>query len=221
MARPRRALIERRRVVEAALEIIDRDGLEAISIRRIGKELGVDGTSLYHHFADKDAILHGVRLLVLQESRVGEFPLASESWQAYLTRTTAGYRTSLLRHPNAIPLLAPTQLLRPFSLVFRDRVAAKLIGGGVPTKLVFPIIDSAEMLAYASALLNPAQQGARSRLAVLPEDNVPALARVVDVVASLPADRVRPATRGPGRGVGTESRTRSDGTVRRTFRSTR
>jgi len=179
MARPRQPLIDRQRVVEAALEIIDRDGLEAASIRRIGAELGVDGTSLYHHFADKEAILHGVRLLVLQESHVGEPPAASESWQQYLTRTTTGYRTSLLRHPNAAPLLAPTLLLRPFSLVFRDRVASKLAGEGVPARLVFPIIDSAETLAYASALLNPAQKSARERMTILPDDGVPALERAV------------------------------------------
>ena len=176
-------------MVEAALKIIDRDGLEAISIRRIGTELGVDGTSLYHHFADKDAILHGVRLLVLQENRVGQAPTRSESWQEYLRRTTAGYRSSLLRHPNAIPLLAPTQLLRPFSLIFRDRVASKLMEEGVPNNLVFPIIDSAETLAYASALLNPGRVSAKRRLAILTDDEVPSLARALSAAPRSP-DRI-------------------------------
>ena len=179
MARPSRPLIDRERVLKTALDIIDRDGLEAVSIRRIGSELGVDGTSLYHHFTDKDAILQGVRLLALRESHVGDPPVASESWQEYVRRMTTGYRASLLRHPNAAPLLAPTLLLRPYSLVFRDRVASKLAAEGVPAKLVFPIIDSVETLAYASALLNPDQQSAKARIAIGPDDHVPALARAV------------------------------------------
>jgi TetR/AcrR family transcriptional regulator, tetracycline repressor protein len=179
MARPRQPRIDRRSVVEKALEIIDRDGLGAVSIRRIGRELSVDGTSLYHHFADKEAILHGVRLRIMQESRVGEPARRSESWQDYVRRTASGYRRSLLRHPNAAPLLAPTLLLRPFSLRFRDRVATKLLDDGVPEALVFPIIDSVEILAYASALLDPRQEGARSRLTILAGDDVPDLDRAV------------------------------------------
>jgi TetR/AcrR family transcriptional regulator, tetracycline repressor protein len=179
MARPRRPLIDRERVLKAALNIIDRDGLDAVSIRRIGSDLGIDGTSLYHHFVDKEAILHGVRLLVLQEDNVGEPAAASESWQDYVRRTTIGYRKSLLRHPNAAPLLAPTLLLRPFSLVFRDRVASKLEDEGVPTVLVFPIIDSVETLAYASALLNPGQKSVKARIAIMRDDHVPALENAV------------------------------------------
>lgn len=179
MARPKHPLIDRREVVEKALEIIDRDGLEAISIRKIGNALGVDGTSLYHHFADKQAILDGVRLLVVQKSHVGEPATDSESWHEYLRRMTSGYRKSLLRHPNAAPLLAPTQLIRPFSLVFRDQVAAKLVDDGVPVRFVIPIIDSVETLAYGSALLNPTQQSAKARIATVPKDNVDSLARAV------------------------------------------
>jgi AcrR family transcriptional regulator len=175
MARPKQPLIDPHRVVDQALEIIDRDGLGSVSIRRIGGELGVDGTSLYHHFADKEAILHGVRLRILQESRVGEPAHPSEPWQDYVRRTTSGYRRSLLRHPNAAPLLAPTLLLRPFGLRFRDRVAAKLLDDGVPAALVLPIIDSVETLAYASALLNPSQEAAKSRVTIRPADEVPAL----------------------------------------------
>ena len=186
MARPRQPLIDRLRVVEKALEIIDRDGLEAVSIRRIGSELGVDGTSLYHHFADKEAIVHGVRLRILQEGHVGEPRDRYETWQDYVRRTTAGYRRSLLRHPNAAPLLAPTELLRPFSLRLRDRVAAKLLEDGVPDALVYPIIDSVETLAYASALLNPLQEGAKVRLTILPEDDVPALERAVSAAPPSP-----------------------------------
>ena len=54
---PRRAALTRQRIVELALEIIDEDGLEALNMRRLAAEAGVKPMSLYHHFANKDAIL--------------------------------------------------------------------------------------------------------------------------------------------------------------------
>jgi TetR/AcrR family transcriptional regulator, tetracycline repressor protein len=179
MARPKIPLIDRTTVVSTALEIIDRDGLDEFSIRKIAGELGVNGASLYHHFRDKDAILHGVRLLIVKESRLGKPPLPDEPWQVSLRRRTIGYREAILRHPNALPLMAPNILLRPFSLSLRDSIAEPLLAHGVPPELVLPIIDSVEGLVYASALLNPEQLGARSRLSLLPSDDVPSLARAI------------------------------------------
>jgi len=186
MARPRVPLIDRDEVAATALEIIDREGLDAFSIRKLADHLGINGASLYHHFADKDAILHRVRLLILQESRVGEPPAPDEPWQEYLRRTTIGYRRSLLRHPNALPLMAPTVLLRPFSLLLRDRVAAKLLREGVPARLAFPIIDSVETLAYASSLLNPPQLSPQARLPLQRSDMVPSLATALRAAPRTP-----------------------------------
>ena len=179
MARPRVPLIERSAVVATALAIIDRDGLDGFSIRKIASELGVNGASLYHHFRDKDAILHGVRLLIVRESDLAQPPAAGESWPDSLRRMTLGYREALLRHPTAIPLMAPNILLRPFSLSLRDSIADTLLAGGGPAELTLPIIDSVESLVYASALLNPEQLGPRARLPLLPTDEVPSLARAL------------------------------------------
>jgi AcrR family transcriptional regulator len=175
MARPTSPRIVRAQVVDKALELIDRDGLEAFSIRALGQALGVNGASLYHHFDDKDAILQGVRLRVFNGSRAAEPPAADDSWQDYLRRTTTRYRAALLSHPHAAPLMAPTVLLRPFSLVVRDQVADKLLTSAVPSDLVLAMIDSMEMLAYSSALLNPRQETPQQRLPIQVDDAVPAL----------------------------------------------
>lgn len=177
MARPKVPLIDRHEVIAKALEIIDRDGLDAFSIRRIARDLGINGASLYHHFRDKDSILHGVRLVIAHENAVGDPPRVGESWQDYLRRATLGYRRSLLRHPNAAPLMSPNIVLRPFSFAFRDLVAAKLLEEGVPMALVLPVIDSVETLAYASALLNPDELRPQDRLRPKPDDGVPSLAK--------------------------------------------
>jgi TetR/AcrR family tetracycline transcriptional repressor len=186
MGRPKLPLIDPDKVVATALDLIDRDGLDRFSIRKLAHELGINGASLYHHFADKDAILHRARLLILHESRVGEPPAPDEPWQEYVRRTTIGYRRSLLRHPNALPLMSPTVLLRPFSLLLRDRVAAKLLDDGVPARYALAIIDSVETLAYGAALLNPPQLSPRARLPIRRDDKVPSLATAVRAAPSAP-----------------------------------
>src|ERR1044072_1637250 len=67
MARPTKPLISKDACAKAALEIIDAEGLDALSLERLAKEIGVRAPSLYHHFADKAAILaRGGRLLALE-----------------------------------------------------------------------------------------------------------------------------------------------------------
>src|SRR4051794_39580716 len=79
MVRPKTPLISEREVVRHALAILDAEGMEALSIRRLGKELNVNGASLYHHFANKDDILMAVGRAVLRDIKVrppGDDPIA-------------------------------------------------------------------------------------------------------------------------------------------------
>ena len=179
MPRPIVPLIDQAEVVAKALEIIDRDGLEGFNLRKIGRELGVNPASLYHHFRDKEAILHGVRMLVIQESHVAEPSRPDERWQDLLRRTTVRYRRALLRHPNAVSLMAPNILLRPFSLSLRDGIAEALLARGVPARFAFAIIDGVESLVYSSVLLNPEQLGPKARLPLRTTDHVPSLAKAI------------------------------------------
>jgi TetR/AcrR family tetracycline transcriptional repressor len=171
-------VIDRAEVIVKAIEIIDADGLDALSIRRLGKELGVNGASLYHHFQDKEEILQGVRLLVLQEARVLPPTAKGATWHDYVTRSVARYRAALLRHPNTAPLMAP-EIMRPVGLGHRERLVAKMIEEGIPVRYCYPIIDSAETLAFGSALLNPRQLSPRDRFAGRSKDGLPHLDRAI------------------------------------------
>ncbi len=64
--------LTRQRIVRAALRIMDDEGLQAVSMRRIGRELGVEAMSLYNHVRDKDDILDAICEEVLTEFRVPE-----------------------------------------------------------------------------------------------------------------------------------------------------
>ena len=60
-----REKLSRDRIIDAALQIMDDEGLDAVSMRRVGRELGVEAMSLYHHVRDKDDLLLGIRERVL------------------------------------------------------------------------------------------------------------------------------------------------------------
>ena len=103
MARPKVPLISRRKALEAALEIVDREGLEALSIRRLGEALNVNGASLYHHFKNKDDILVGVTQLALAD--VTSPRTEHDSWRVWLPLNAYRTRQALVAHPALIPVL--------------------------------------------------------------------------------------------------------------------
>ena len=94
MARLRKPL-SKERVLRGALALVDAEGIEALSMRRLAKELGVEAMSLYNHVANKDEILDGIVDLV-----AGEFDLPSDAddWKTAMRRHLVSARDVLLRH---------------------------------------------------------------------------------------------------------------------------
>jgi AcrR family transcriptional regulator len=101
--KPRREPLTRERIVDAALRLMDDEGLEAVSMRRVGRELGVEAMSLYNHVEDKDDILSGIIEAVMAEF---EFPEPHEDWKESARRTARAWRELLRRHPNVITLMS-------------------------------------------------------------------------------------------------------------------
>ena len=106
-ARRDRAPLTRDRIVRAALRLIDERGLDQLTMRRLGADLGVEAMSLYKHVPGKEAILDGVRELLLAEFAatlaLGDDDLG---WRAHLGRFANAYRALGLAHPEAFGLLA-------------------------------------------------------------------------------------------------------------------
>ena len=101
-----RVPLDRRRIAEEALRIIDADGLEQLSMRRLGAELGFEGMAIYHHFHNKAELLDGVLELLLQELEVP--PEGEGTALERLRRTFEATRAVAIRHPHAF-LLLPTR----------------------------------------------------------------------------------------------------------------
>lgn len=110
----RRSVLSREDVLATALRLIDADGVEALSMRRMGKALDRDPMRLYRFAASKDELLDGVVERVLGELKVP--PADAGDWMEALRRTAHGYRDIALAHPHVVPLLVTRPLATPLAL---------------------------------------------------------------------------------------------------------
>jgi AcrR family transcriptional regulator len=131
MARPRKPLLSRDRIVAAALALIDEEGLAALSTRRLAAELGVSGPSLYNHFATKEAILDAAADTVITQVDLSMFG-DGRDWQQALLDWGRSYRAALTDHPHIVPFLAVGPGLRPAGLRMADAVFGGMVEAGWP-----------------------------------------------------------------------------------------
>ena len=123
-----RLALSRARIAEAALALVDRDGLEALSMRKLGADLGVEGMAIYRYFPNKAALLAGIVEVLLAELIIP--PPSDVPWQRVFRELSHAYRALLLRHPHAIPLLATLPLSDPATARAAGAVMAQLRAAG-------------------------------------------------------------------------------------------
>lgn len=101
-------------VLMAALALVDREGAAALSMRNLGRELGVEAMSLYHYVRNRDDVLDGlVEVMVAAELPV---PPPGQPWEEALRAFTIGIRRTALRHPEAFRLVGLRPLRSPVAL---------------------------------------------------------------------------------------------------------
>lgn len=133
MARPRKPLLSRDRIVEAAGALVDAEGLEAVSTRRLAAALGVSGPSLYNHFRTKDEILDAVADAVSVRIDLSMFDAEDgRGWRLALHDWAHSYRDALSDHPNIVPVLARGPGRRPAGLRVADAVFGAMTEAGWP-----------------------------------------------------------------------------------------
>ncbi len=127
MARRRHLPLSRERILRAAMEIADEEGIGELSMRKLGARLGVNGVSLYHHFGSKTEIVDGLIAQVMGEVDLAE---RERDWVKRLRRIHRSQRAALVAHPN----LLPVAITRPFNttaaLRVYDAVLETLLGAG-------------------------------------------------------------------------------------------
>jgi AcrR family transcriptional regulator len=128
----RRAPLTRARVLDAAIELADRDGVDAVSMRRLGQELGVEAMSLYTHVRSKDDLLDGMADAVVQR-----IPIERDGagWIGALRSLVLGARSVMLRHPWAARVIESRTAPGQATIGYMDAVAATLFDGGFSADL--------------------------------------------------------------------------------------
>jgi AcrR family transcriptional regulator len=174
-ARPR-APLSRERVLSAAIAVADEGGIGALTMRRLGQELGVEAMSLYKHVANKDDILDGV-----VDAIVGDIdtPGAEGDWKPAIRRWAGSAHAVLARHPWATSVMAARRNPGPATLRYHDAVIGCLRAAGFPVALA----------AHAFWLLDSYIYGFTVQEASLPGGSDQVQQMVGSIMAQLPADR--------------------------------
>ncbi len=123
--------LSRERVLATAIELADAEGIEALSMRRLGAALGVDPMAIYRHVRDKDDLLDGIVDMIVARVPV----VTAGGWQAALRATILGARAELLRHPWAKPVIESRPAPGPATVRYIDGVLGILRGGGASVEL--------------------------------------------------------------------------------------
>lgn len=121
--------LTRDRVLARALEIADGEGLDALTMRRLAQDLGVEAMSLYHHVEGKDDLLGGITELVVRQI---ELPAADGDWKAAIRACAISAHKVLREHPWAPNLLMSTDAIVPSRLRMIDAILDRLGQAGLP-----------------------------------------------------------------------------------------
>jgi AcrR family transcriptional regulator len=132
-ARRRREPISRDAIVTAAIQLLDREGLAALSMRRLAEELGAGAASLYWHVGSKDGLLDLVLDEVIGEGKVPD-PDPGR-WQEQLKQVARDQRAASLRHPWVVRVSIGRIPMGSNALRYSERILAILRAGGLPPHL--------------------------------------------------------------------------------------
>jgi AcrR family transcriptional regulator len=125
--KPSRVPLSRERIIDAAVDVADREGLGAVTMRRLGQQLGVEAMSLYKHVADKNDVLAGIADRVASEF---ELPSRDVDWRMAIRASSIAAYAVLSRHPWAGPLLESDFDPGPARLAYLDAVVDVLHDAG-------------------------------------------------------------------------------------------
>jgi AcrR family transcriptional regulator len=181
--------LSRDRVLRAAVAIADADGIDAVTMRRIGDELGAEAMSLYYHVSNKGALLDGIVELVMTEINdvVDRINLPAADWKPAMRRRILSAREVMLRHPWAPRLFETRTTMSPAVVRYHDRLVGLMHGGGFSYDLAHHALHAlgSRALGFSQELFDPsAGAGAESdRMLVDLADQLPNLVGMLSEIA--------------------------------------
>jgi AcrR family transcriptional regulator len=181
--------LNRERVLRAAISFADQNGIESLSMRKLGQELGVEAMSLYKHVANKDDMLDGMIDVVF-----GEIDLPSDGvhWKTAMRQRAISAREVLSRHPWAIGLTESRMKPGPANLRHHDSVIGCFREAGFSIEMAIHAYSALDSYIYGFALQerslpfdSPSEVGeaAENMLRQFPADEYPYLGEtIVDAI---------------------------------------
>ena len=190
--RTRNAPLDRERIVGAALAIVDAEGIEGLTFRRLADDLGVTPMSIYWHVADKAELLELVGHAVLAEI---EIPPARGDWREQLRGIHRELLRGVLRHPNTSDILIGRARYGPAGLAMFERMLGTLLEAGFSPEAAFDAYQSLYLFTLgflATSSRSPAfvemqRQGVGYMLS-LPIERFPSIRRVAPVIGRRPLE---------------------------------
>ncbi len=146
---PEKASLTRERVLRAALELADSEGIDSLSMRRLGGRLGVEAMSLYNHVEGKEDVLDGILDLVIGEIAV---PEAGADWRKAMRERAVSARQAFCRHPWAAALMDSRTSSGPGRLRYFDALVGALTGAGFPLEQAGRALSVLDCYIYGFAL---------------------------------------------------------------------
>lgn len=182
-------------ILAAALDIVDCEGVDALSMRRLARALGVEAMSLYHHFPNKDAILAGVIDLALA-AEAASAPLAGSSWREPVTAAVLGFRRVLVKHPNVLPAMIAHPPTSPENSIYVTGPLRYLSTQGFSDRDSADLFQAVFALSFGHAMLSTSYRSIELEGAPAVAFTEEAFARTLDVLLRGYEPPVAPA--GPG-----------------------
>jgi len=134
--------LTRQAILEAALRIVDEEGLAAMTMRRLAADLGVNPMSIYHHLPNKAAVIGGLAQLVFDGLDLPD-PGESVPWQEQVKAAARAYRAALRAHPNlALQVIADTSVVSEVVLVTVEPFYRALDRAGVAPRAIFESVNT-------------------------------------------------------------------------------
>ena len=144
-----RKALTREAILDAAIELLDRDGMAGLSMRKLGAAVGVEAMSLYNHVPNKDALLDGIheRILVSLEA-----PKHARTWQSFVRHQALALHRTLLAHPNAISLFGTRPAATAASMDRLERYLEVLSSAGFKPINALSIVQLVAQLVVGHAM---------------------------------------------------------------------
>ena len=150
MPRPSKPLLSRRGIAEEALALVEEEGMEALTTRRLAKRLGVEGPSLYNHVASRDDLLDEMTAVINEQ--IDASGLDHPDWRVGIADYARSYRRAFLVRPQLVATIASRPVRSGVSLRGYDQTFAAFESLGWDRRTAASVLAAIDFLVLGSAI---------------------------------------------------------------------